>query len=470
MDLTKICLFLFLPIIFFLGAGTEIFSASSSGILIPLYVFPQNETSWQPLIDAKTNHPDVPIIAIINTSNGPGMFPLPQYEEQIPRLVEAGIKPIGYITTLGADKPVEVVKIEIDRWKKFYPSIEGIFFDEMSNSPGNESYYSELSAYAKSKEGIDFTVGNPGVDTIPSYVGTVDNIVIHENNMLPRLVDLNGWHASFDKKNFSYLVHSLPIVDEQFIVDSSNHAKFMYLTENKLDSQTDFDPWDTISSHNEMIVSTLDKQSVGITIEMRDFTGQLIGDTDNIEISSNGITVRNGSSPLFYNATENLQYAISVTDFANFTFAHWENFDTNPNRLVKPSQNTTITAFYKNENSDTKDIPLKTDRKRAAAVEKSMEKCFLLNGNGILESNMCKINTVTINNKNGLFIAKFQSDVTPNSKGIAKNFSPEDLPVNPSFFSTCDWSDANGNMRSTESWRETVSASGKAVLMCIFKD
>lgn len=463
------CLFVLSPIVFFLGVGNESFSASSSGILIPLYVFPANDTSWQPLIDAKINHPEVPIIAIVNTNSGPGKFQDEQYSEQIPRLVEVGIKPIGYVTTQGASKPVEDVKAEIDTWKALYPSIEGIFFDEMSNLPGNESYYSELSAYAKSIDGFDFTVGNPGVDTIPSYVGTVDNIVIHENNLLPSLVQLNGWHASFDKNNFSYLVHSLPLVNTQYIADSSNHVKFMYITNNQLDFITEFDPWDTISSHFEVMIHTLDEPSVGITIESRDFTGELITSTNNVEISSNNIAVSTGSSPLFYNATKNIQYTISVSDFGNFTFAHWENFDTNPTRIVTPLQNTTMIAFYKNVNDDMSDIPLQTNV-TGATVGKNLEECFLINGNGILESGICEVKTVTVNNKSGLFIAKFQLDVTPNSNRIAKHFSPDDIPDFQSFFSTCDWRDANGNMRSTESWKETVSASGNAVLTCIFKD
>ena len=43
----------------------------------------------------------------------------------------------------------------------------------MSNRLGDELIYKTVSQYAKSK-GMTFTVGNPGVDTKPTFVGTTD--------------------------------------------------------------------------------------------------------------------------------------------------------------------------------------------------------------------------------------------------------------------------------------------------------
>ena len=49
------------------------------------------------------------------------------------------------------------VQADMDRWRSFYPAVTGIFFDEMSNKAGLETYYAGLTAYAKSR-GADFTV------------------------------------------------------------------------------------------------------------------------------------------------------------------------------------------------------------------------------------------------------------------------------------------------------------------------
>ena len=66
-----------------------------------------------------------------------------------------------------------------------------IFLDEMSNVAGQEGYYSYLNGDAKSL-GLTLTVGNAGTETLPSYIGTVDTIIINENSGLPSISSLEG--------------------------------------------------------------------------------------------------------------------------------------------------------------------------------------------------------------------------------------------------------------------------------------
>ena len=55
----------------------------------------------------------------------------------------------------------------------------------MANKPGQRvALLQGLTAYAKGS-GIDYTIGNPGADSKPSYVGTVDTILIYESSGLP---------------------------------------------------------------------------------------------------------------------------------------------------------------------------------------------------------------------------------------------------------------------------------------------
>src|SRR2546428_11097492 len=46
-------------------------ATSSSGIVIPLYTYP-TDGSWAATFQARSPHPNVPIITLINPSNGPG--------------------------------------------------------------------------------------------------------------------------------------------------------------------------------------------------------------------------------------------------------------------------------------------------------------------------------------------------------------------------------------------------------------
>lgn len=45
---------------------------SSTGILIPLYVWPEDDTTWEPVYTAVAAHPDILFQVIINPDSGPG--------------------------------------------------------------------------------------------------------------------------------------------------------------------------------------------------------------------------------------------------------------------------------------------------------------------------------------------------------------------------------------------------------------
>ncbi|MFI5407419.1 MAG: spherulation-specific family 4 protein, partial [Nitrososphaerales archaeon] len=139
-----------------------IFASRAIGIMIPLYTYPG--TTWDTVIATKNAHPTVPIVAIINPNNGPGNSKDTNYVTEIQQLQSSGIIVMGYVQTNYAMQNTTTIQSDIDSYKSWYPQITGIFFDEMSNSAGDENYYQNLSNYAKSV-GFTFTVGNPGTET-----------------------------------------------------------------------------------------------------------------------------------------------------------------------------------------------------------------------------------------------------------------------------------------------------------------
>src|SRR5207245_11008783 len=62
---------LFLAAIVTATARISFAATSSSGIVIPLYTYP-TDGSWAATFQARSAHPNVPIITVINPSNGPG--------------------------------------------------------------------------------------------------------------------------------------------------------------------------------------------------------------------------------------------------------------------------------------------------------------------------------------------------------------------------------------------------------------
>jgi len=205
-------------------------ATSSTGIVIPLYTYPTDGT-WDQIIQVKKAHPSVPIIAVINPNNGPSTSLDSNYVTGIQKLQAAGVMVLGYVHTgfgYGGLRSPTVLETEISNYKTWY-NPNGIFFDEMANIAGDENYYTVLSTYAKSL-GFTYTMGNPGTETLPSYIGTVDNIVIYESGSLPAISDLTSWHTQYSKSNFSYIALGSSL-DTAFETQSSQYVSYIYITD-----------------------------------------------------------------------------------------------------------------------------------------------------------------------------------------------------------------------------------------------
>lgn len=216
-------------------------AAMPTGTMVPLYTRP-TDPSWAALIAAKQAHPTVPVLAVVNPSNGPGTSISKDYTDGINRLVGAGIRVIGYVWTSYGERNAADVRKDIDTWKSFYPQVTGIFFDEQSNKVGFESYYRDLTSYSRS-HGLTFTIGNPGQDTKPSYIGTVDLILIYESSGIPDMSRLTGWHTEHDRRNFGVIPYGIGF-DKNFVQAAKPYVSYIYLTSDVLPN-----PWDSLPSY-----------------------------------------------------------------------------------------------------------------------------------------------------------------------------------------------------------------------------
>jgi hypothetical protein len=224
-------------------------TVAAAGTIIPLYTSPP-DASWTAVAAAKRANPKVPVIAVVNPGNGPGTAVRSGYTTGIGELVAAGVKVLGYVYTSYGSRAAAEVQADMDRWRSFYPAVTGIFFDEMSNKSGLEPYYAGLTAHAKS-HGSDFTVGNPGTDSSASYVGTVDVIFIYETSGLPALSKLDGWHTSYDKRNFGIIPYAVSL-DAAFVAAAKQRVGYIYLQNDNLPN-----PWDSVPAYLGDLVAAL---------------------------------------------------------------------------------------------------------------------------------------------------------------------------------------------------------------------
>ena len=184
---------------FFLnGPGVVTNKSQKRGLLIPMYVYPTDAYTnliYQDLIGWKKSNPDIPMIVIINPSNGPGAVTDGNYTMVINNMKAAGIRVIGYISTNYRAQTVAQVKADIDGYATYYPGIEGVFFDEQSDGTtdlaAELAYYREVADYSRSI-GFMITVSNPGVNSDNGFYEFIDIVVEWENNVVPTTEQQNG--------------------------------------------------------------------------------------------------------------------------------------------------------------------------------------------------------------------------------------------------------------------------------------
>jgi hypothetical protein len=233
------------------GAAGATSAVPPTAAVIPLYTAPSDK-SWAAVTAAKTAHPKVPVYAVINPANGPGPAADAGYAAGIGKLQLAGVTVVGYVPTGYGARSVAAIEADIDHWKSFYPAIQGIFFDEMSNRLGDELIYKTVSQYTKSK-GMTFTVGNPGIDTKPTFVGTTDVVMIYEGSGFPATTMLSGWHTGYPRTSFGLFAYGVATPNHALIKQARPYVGYIYVNSDVLPN-----PWDSVPSYLSDLLADLE--------------------------------------------------------------------------------------------------------------------------------------------------------------------------------------------------------------------
>ena len=202
-------------------------TGSKTGLIVPLYSYP-TDNSWSALIQLKHTHSAIPFVAIINPNNGAGHAVDSNYVKWIQNLKAAGISVIGYIALNFGSKSLASVKSEMVAYKNWY-GLNGIFFDEMSNSVNFVNYYRALAAEASSLH-FSMTMGNPGTTINSQLVGIFSNICIYENPGMPSMAQISGY-SWLGKHGFSYIAYSVSgLPNQNMLKNTAQYVQYLYIT------------------------------------------------------------------------------------------------------------------------------------------------------------------------------------------------------------------------------------------------
>jgi hypothetical protein len=226
-------------------------SGVAMGIVVPAYFYPKWSTPstnyWDDLIAAAAR---VPLIAIMNPSDGPGTAVDPGYVRAVAEMHAAGGRLVGYIRTVYTTRSLSSVKTDIDRYYSWYPGLDGIFLDEVTNDTdaAHLTYYQACFDYIRAKDADALVQQNPGAKTAPEYATRSTQICIFEDSAslfasyVPRT-----WTLAAPADLHFALGYNASAATMRANVDraAKTNTRWVYFTDNLYTSN----PWDSLPSY-----------------------------------------------------------------------------------------------------------------------------------------------------------------------------------------------------------------------------
>ena len=234
------------------------FAGGQPGVLIPAYFYPNNpysDATVADLLNLIRKYRSVPVIVIVNPSNGPGAVEDGNYTAFIRLLKAAGAKVAGYVSTDYAARSEAAVKADVDAWLTLYANArpDTIFYDEQSYDLGTDNanvlLYKRYTDYCHDR-GLWPVICNPGTNQQTAYfeTRTGDIIVIHETGSPPSestlLGNYLGGHVDFKGSLRAALVYNQGSLDPALVRTLAKHTQYLYVTGDNLPN-----PWDSVSAH-----------------------------------------------------------------------------------------------------------------------------------------------------------------------------------------------------------------------------
>jgi hypothetical protein len=218
-------------------------------IAVPAY-FPPGSNDWNTLLS------DVPPanVIVINPNNGPGGTS--NYASQISSAHARGARVLGYIYTKRAnteldylhnpngalDRDTSVVKAEINQYYSLYPSLDGIFLDEVTGGSVDpdcehaQSYYQPLYNYIRSAHPSATVIINPGAAVDPCYLSVASIVVTFESSFANYQnawsTARRGWETPANAARIWHIVHTTSWSQLSAALDLSRarNAGYVYVT------------------------------------------------------------------------------------------------------------------------------------------------------------------------------------------------------------------------------------------------
>jgi hypothetical protein len=219
--------------------------------LVPSYFYPSGTPNpWNVMCDSMSSAGSASI-AILNPASGPGRAADPNYAAALVLCQLDGQRVIGYVATKYTHKSIAYVEQAIDTYYSFYPTLDGIFLDNMSLSPDTkalckgctmtvESYYSELYEFVHANWSNATVVANPGTPATTSWqlsAPAADAVVTFEGSASSyKKYVPPSWVLAEPADKIANIIYAVPAsaLASECATATANNAGLPYVTDAKL--------------------------------------------------------------------------------------------------------------------------------------------------------------------------------------------------------------------------------------------
>jgi spherulation-specific family 4 protein len=278
---------------------------TSVGILAQTY-YPVTSTAWDTIISAKNANPSCPIAVVVNVAgDGAGTSTNTSWNSLINRLRTAGIIVLGWVDTNFATIAEATVQGAINQWSSWYPQIDGIFFQSMSNQTTNQTYYDNLHNYARTTAGFSTTCGNAKTTVPTGFLngGTTDVVIVWDNSGLDPVDSTYSQYNTMENNTLGVSAFAVPTLNTAWISQMSQYVGWIYVT-----SDSGAAPYDTIPGYFTQLVEYVDSLSGG-------GSGEIVNDKFGIRKIYH---TKLGGEEFFTNQTDLMADAVAFGRIQNF--------------------------------------------------------------------------------------------------------------------------------------------------------
>ena len=310
---------------------------SNMQVIVVPYFAPDNP-DWQLLFSEADKNPGVIKYVIINPCSGPcGELLSADWQNIILELKKRDIITLGYV--FDADQNIK----NIDHYMKSPVPTDGIFFDNEGSSTNTMERFRPYAEYVHSLGGIIYI--NPGfnhpfiIDYLKSGLADVANVYEFESS--------ESHHIEIDRslhpRQLSVILGNVFTISEMVQMVHQTAEEGIGTVYLYSDSYFGLPPF-----FSELVREAARTQVQLVTIQVRSLgldgspvTGLWT------EISSGTNLVKTGYTTLLHAGNSGIQYQVCMSDYQNFVFDHWEDGNTNSCKTITPTQDVTLTAYYK---------------------------------------------------------------------------------------------------------------------------